>query len=290
MSKDYRDILLPKKSGGFRRVTIPSKELLKYQRFLLKPFNRYLNAVLKNEELSDVMHGFRKGKNCVTAAKRHVGFDCTVILDIKEFFDNCTKEKLPLFHRDFPRCFHHNGYLAQGFATSPVLANIALIPVLKELDTQLKIVLKDYAMTVYADDIQISFNKDKGTSTKDCIKDYSKENLCVSLVQACVEKYGFDINLKKTRIRYSEHGFRRILGINVKDTLEPSRKTKRKLRAAKHQGNFHSVGGLTSYMKLVEPNKKPSSDRSTKISRNQETLVKKKKESYDNIYNSIQGY
>ena len=45
-----------------------------------------------------------------------------------------------------------------------------------------------------------------------------------------------------------------ILGINVgNDHIRASRETMRKIRAADHQGNFHSKGGLTTWSKNLVP-------------------------------------
>lgn len=65
---------------------------------------------------------------------------------------------------------------------------------------------------------------------------------------------GFSINKNKTRVRCSKAGYRKILGINVgNDHIRASRKTMRKIRAANHQGNFHSKGGLTTWSKCLLP-------------------------------------
>lgn len=64
----------------------------------------------------------------------------------------------------------------------------------------------------------------------------------------------FKINRNKTRVRSSVAGYRKILGINVGDDhIRATRKVMRKIRAADHQGNFHSKGGLSSWSKCYLP-------------------------------------
>lgn len=253
MGAGYRDIIIPKKTG-MRKISVPSKELLKEQRKELKTLNKLLERELKTHGLSDVINGFRRGKNCVTAAKQHIGYDCTVILDIRDFFDNCLQSDLIDLYpslKDKTFLFHRLGYCAQGFATSPVLSNLVIIPILLKLKETLSYILKDYCLTTYADDFQISFNLNNSQEP------FKLQNQVISIVEAVVKSFNFEVKSSKTRIRYAKYGYRRILGINVgQDHIRASRKTMRKIRAATFQQNYHSVGGLQSWAKCIEPKPK----------------------------------
>lgn len=246
----YRVAKIPKKGKGFRKIYIPSKNLKKKLRGYLKDYEKHLDSLL-GEELNDTMHGFRSRKNCCTAAHQHIGFDCTVILDIQEFFDNCSKEAVrEQFKGASNLCFSPEGFLAQGFPTSPVLANMCLVPALKELKMLFTPLLGNYALTVFADDIQVSFNL--GTQEM-----FYLENTVKQIVKTVMNKYSFTVKDSKTRVRYAKHGFRRILGVNCgDDKLYPSRKTNRKIRAAKHQCNHQSLGGLVTWSKCLLPRTK----------------------------------
>ena len=93
-----------------------------------------------------------------------------------------------------------------------------------------------FAFTIYADDIQISYN------------DKSLKKEIIQIIENSFSAGGFEINRRKTRTRSATCGFRKILGINVGDeSIRGSRKTMRKIRAANHQGNYHSKGGLQSW-------------------------------------------
>ena len=99
-----------------------------------------------------------------------------------------------------------------------------------------------FAFTVYADDIQISTNYKSLIPT------------IIHNVNSFAVNNGFTINRNKTRVRRSINGYRRILGINVgSDHIRATRKTMRKIRAADHQGNYHSKGGLVTWSKNLLP-------------------------------------
>ena len=103
---------------------------------------------------------------------------------------------------------------------------------------------KKFAFTIYADDIQISYNQK-----------YLKKDI-IDIVECSFLEYNFQINKRKTRTRVSDCGFRKILGINVGESeIRGTRKTMRKIRAANHQGNFHSKGGLIAWSNCKFPTK-----------------------------------
>ena len=142
-----------------------------------------------------------------------------------------------------------DGYLAQGFATSPMLATLAILPTLKTLKTELN---RKYqaVITCYADDIQVSFNLSGG----DQDTGYDIEMEIRKFVEQEFGKLGLKINHKKTRVRYAKFGYRRVLGVNVGDDhIRATRKTMRKIRAAAHQGNGRSLGGLRNWANCPMP-------------------------------------
>lgn len=175
-------------------------------------------------------------------------------MDIKDFFDSVTKQHIlalkkytniiPVdgINRD-DHLWYIEGYAAQGFATSPTLANIALIPFvvkLKEYFNSLAGVVVKFH--IYADDITISLNK----------TDYKLEKNIINKVTELLKDSRFEVKHSKTRIRSTDHGYVRILGVNVgKHDIRIPRNVRRKLRAAKHAGNKHSQGGLTAWQNYV---------------------------------------
>ena len=256
----YRDFLVPKKNGKPRRISAPSKELLKHQRNLMPGLYRYHAKQEKILNCENIQHGFIPNRNCVTAATQHIGYRYTIIMDLENFFDSCN---LSHFHKRitrFTHLFHAKGHCAQGFATSPILSAIASLPMINKINQYLTESHKNairnmdrlepdvdyasYAFTIYADDLQFSTNNPR------LIKQI------IEAVTHIANLHGFKINRNKTRVRKSINGYRRILGINVgNDHIRATRKIMRKIRAADHQGNFHSKGGLTTWSLCKFPTK-----------------------------------
>ncbi len=253
----YKEYKIPKKSGGFRKITAPSAKLLKYQRSKLKELEEYFYNKVKRTPLANTVHGFLSNRNCVTGASIHIGYNATIMMDISNFFDTVHHTMLPIELYD-PNLFHQQGYAAQGFATSPILANIALIPALGQIHELLDDLFTDFALTIYADDVQVSVNDD----------DRETLNEVINNIYAILEYNGFSANTKKTRIKYAKYGYRRILGINVGDDhIRATRTTMRKLRSARHNAQNQSLepterrtagnsaGGLTTWSRCMYPSK-----------------------------------
>ena len=254
----YRDFLIPKKNGKPRRISAPSKELLKYQHNLMPGLYRYHAKQERTLNCENIQHGFIPNRNCVTAATQHIGFKHTIIMDLENFFDSCNLSHFPKGITRYTYLFHAKGHCAQGFATSPILANIASLPMVNDIKQYLSNVHKDFieaqdnlepggdykshAFTIYADDLQFSTNCTR------LIKHIIEQ------VTTIAEQHGFKINRNKTRVRNAVNGYRRILGINVgNDHIRATRKIMRKIRAADHQGNYHSKGGLITWSKTLLP-------------------------------------
>ena len=240
----YRQFFIKKKNGRNRRICAPSPELLAFQRSQLQSLSADFasKSMLSFTHLDrDIFHGFLKNRNIVTCAEKHIGFDHTICLDISNCFDSITSNMLNM---DLdPRLFHQDGSLAQGFATSPILANIYLINPVSELLYTIRQIASEAVVTVYADDLHISLNN----------ASYQKLNLIIKLAIIEFANHHLTINPRKTRIRHAKFGNRRILGIMVDDTLKPSRKLKKKIRAARFQHNGPSLGGLVTASRMLYP-------------------------------------
>ena len=255
----YRDFLIPKKNGKPRRISAPSKELLKYQHNLMPGLYAYHKKKEREFDCENIQHGFIPNRNCVTAATQHIGFKHTIIMDLSNFFDSVNTSFFPKTITRYSHLFHKEGHCAQGFASSPILSAIASLPMVNEIKQFLTTIhtntvnnmdrlepgVPDYishAFTIYADDLQFSTN---------CTKLLKP---IIETVTSIAESHGFKINRNKTRVRNAVNGYRRILGINVgADHIRATRKTMRKIRAADHQGNYHSKGGLVMWSHNLLP-------------------------------------
>ena len=241
----YREFTIKKKNGKHRRICAPDAELLTKQRQTLRSLS-VLFAQKERELFGDtkVFHGFIKDRNCVTAAIQHIGYAHTIGLDISNCFDTIKLENIDVDFENPEYYSHADGTLAQGFATSPMLANIYLLTPIKEICDILDMYYTDYKLTVYADDIQLSFPPSS----------YTKLNEAIAIVTEVMSDYGLTINPAKTRIHHAKFGNRRVLGVMVGPTgISPTRKLRKKIRCARHQRNGPSLGGLITSSRLLLP-------------------------------------
>lgn len=268
INKRYNTRYIPKKSGKMRRVDEPDKQL--------KDFMRRVVDVFVNKTclmFPQAAFAYIKGRNTKQMAEAHKGQkDYVLKLDISDFFTNCTLEFIlnamsvvyPFSVMDITvlevivkACMlKYNGEygLPQGAPTSPLLSNIAMIPV----DYELQRMYKSY--TRYADDIYISFRR---------------RNKSMSLVERevkyIIKKFNpkFCLNKDKTRlVELKKASGVWITGImlNKDDNITIGYKTKKKLKAiiwnflmdaknGKHwpEGKLHKMLGNVGYWRYVEP-------------------------------------
>lgn len=240
----YRTFKIPKSGNQFRLVYAAPPARQAELRSLLP----LLEAKLDQLDSAGVVYAFRSGRNCALNALQHVGFRFTLSMDISDFFDHVTIAHVaPHLPADIiDQCFI-DGAPRQGLPTSPVIANIALADTDKAIIAQMeRLVGDEVCYTRYADDITISFNQRR------------KAPIIEHLVRTLLEAQGFQIHPRKTKLQHAANGRRIITGIAVDHRgIYPTRKTKRKLRAAIHQGNLASVRGLQEWSKLKLPVPKP---------------------------------
>ena len=239
MKKQYKIIKLPKGNGNFRTIYAPSKAYKEK----LKTFLPDLQQKLHNADEEHTMHAFMRGRGPVSNAQKHVGYAYTLSLDLKDFFDSVRAEMVTEYLSEEERslCFI-DGIARQGLPTSPLIANLAFIPV----DALIKSAIAEEGIytvyTRYADDLIFSFNHEEFASTLE------------KLVKRIVKESGFTLNDKKTKLQSAKSGRRMITGIGVGErAIYPSRKLKRNIRAAVHQKNREKAFGLLSWAECKAP-------------------------------------
>ncbi|WP_421824703.1 reverse transcriptase family protein [Flagellimonas oceanensis] len=203
--------------GGHRIV----HEIRTYQlESSLKILNTYLAEIFKP---CDNVHGFVKGLNTRTNAFVHLEKNYILSVDIKDYFETIPFEwvveglKRIGFKGHVAEWIGNivtiDGYLVQGFCTSPTIANI----VTEELDKKLKKFSSqriDY--TRYADDLYFSSNNEV-------------PNLVA--IKNLIENFGFQLNHKKSKImRRGQPQY--VTGLTVFDSSRPriAKKVKRNIR------------------------------------------------------------
>lgn len=185
----YTQIQIPKKNGDFRNIEIPSDRLKSIQRWILR-------NILDGIEVHESCYGFKKGKSIYDNAVLHVGKECVLNMDLKDFFPSISqKDVFNIFYKKgytkkvsyyFAKILTKDGVLPQGSPASPMISNI----VAKHLDIRLSELAKCYnaVYSRYADDITFS-----GV--------YNIKNM-IPVVTKIIEEENFHVNEKKTRYAY----------------------------------------------------------------------------------------
>jgi hypothetical protein len=237
-------INIPKKSGGFRKIyVVKGAESAKYKQHVGE-----LSRYAKNLDKAQVMHGFVKNKSPITAAIAHVNHAWTVCFDLADFFDNVDKKKLDkLIPKELIDVVIVDGAARQGLPTSPSAANIAASTMDKAILRMIEKKKIDVIYTRYADDLTFSGDN------PDHMEIIKRE------IPQIVTRCGWKLRKDKTHIQMASHGRRHICGIAVdNDGIHPTRRMKRKLRAAQHQAenslkSKQQAMGLEEWCKLKEP-------------------------------------
>jgi hypothetical protein len=231
-----KKINIPKKTKGeFRTIYSPSKN---EKQALRDIFPSILTKALNICNL-DVCQGFFPNTSPVTNALRHVGYQYTTMMDLKDFFDSInTSHLIGKLSDEELALVLVDGAPRQGLPTSPIVANMAA----SDLDKSILNVDNNIVYTRYADDLAFSYNS---FGTTEHLK---------TIIPILVKDAGFNINEKKTRTMSAKNGRRIITGVAVDDFIHPTRRMKRKMRAALHQGNSNQYNGLKEWCKMKRPN------------------------------------
>ncbi|MEW6211155.1 MAG: reverse transcriptase family protein [Acidobacteriota bacterium] len=239
----YARFKIPKKTGGERLISAPLPRLKTAQHWILQ-------NILERIEVDDAAHGFRPSRSIVTNALPHVGADCIINIDLKDFFPTvgykrvkglfrslgyseaaatifallCTEADAEEVHLDGKKYFVASGarHLPQGAPTSPAITNLLC----RRLDRRLKKMADEvgFVYTRYADDLTFSSSGD------------NLKNICNTLrrTESIVAHEGFAIHPDKVRVlRRSRR--QEVTGVVVNLKPAVSRDELRRFRAVMHQ-------------------------------------------------------
>src|SRR5688572_758639 len=237
----YVTFAIPKRSGGKRLIMAPKRQLKAIQR-------RLVNLLIEKLPVSDVAHGFRKGRNIRTGAEPHVGQRVLLRIDLKDFFPTVTFARVRGFliaygygYRvattlavlmteaqrqpvDLDGVIYHvpvgARHCVQGAPTSPGICNALLI----RLDRRLAGLAKKRGLTYtrYADDLTFSGDVDLDTIHR---------FRCAAT--RLIEAEGFILNRDKVRVM-RQSARQSVTGVVVNKVLGLSRQDRRRLRAMLH--------------------------------------------------------
>lgn len=229
----YSTWTLPKRKGGVRTITAPSRLLKALQRSLL-------DQVLSKVPVHPAATGFHPGKSIVDNAKPHVGQKVVLNVDVAGFFPgtrfglirHAIESAMPKWmsaegRRLATDICSHGGGLPIGAPTSPCLANIIMRSADKAIGKVAR--RRRLAYTRYADDITLS--GDDPTAV-------------LPFVRQVLKGLGYELDPKKTNI--FRRGRRQVVtGLVVNDKVSVPRVLRRRLRAAVHRATTDEKPGLT---------------------------------------------
>lgn len=197
-------------------------------------FRDILNELYYNisGDCSNLVFGYVKNKSILNNANKHLNPIILVKLDIKDFFDsidedmiknmliaNWAKEWIASLMSKFSTI---DNKLITWVSFSPILSNLIFLPIDREINDLLVGRKLFIQYSRYADDLVFS-SKQKITIAD--IEQFIDE------IKVLLEKHGFQINDKKTRIITSKH-VQYVTWLTVNDKIRPRipKRIKRKFR------------------------------------------------------------
>jgi hypothetical protein len=246
MEKQYDIFKIPKGNGKFRTIYAPKGEYKKALSDLVSNLARKMDKLDKNK----CNFAFMNGKNCISNAEKHIGYNYTLSLDLSDFFDSVKIDMVKniLNKEELELCFI-DGVARQGLSTSPSIANLAFLKCDDAIIRALKKQKIQAIYTRYADDLTFSFD----------LKEHTGK--IINIVKQIVNRAGFKINYSKTKLQDARNGRIIITGVGVdREGVHPTRKILKKIRAATHQENSNSLQGLVEWSKCKKPKNKESKE------------------------------
>lgn len=243
----YKTYKEPKKSGGFREIAQPCRELKAVQSWILRNILDKLNC-------SPYSKGFEKGKSILDNAQPHAGASYLLSMDLENFFPSIGSYKVYGVFRSIGYnkemcklltnlCTYYD-YLPQGAPSSPKLANLTC----SRLDARIHGYAgpKGITYTRYADDITLSAN----TAVK-----IEKAKAFIGTI---VHEEGLKVNKSKTKICGTKRQ-KKVTGLVLSgNSVGIGQKKYRELRSALHHifvgrsSEYNFVNGWLAFTYSVD--------------------------------------
>lgn len=219
LDKHYRKVKIPKRSGGFRTLTVPDDVLKKIQRAIVESILIYM-------PVSKYATAYKYGASVQKNARVHVAKSKILKLDIRHFFDSIlySTVKNICFPADrysetirvlLSMLCYYKDSLPQGAPSSPVISNI----IMRDFDEEIGAWCRERKITYtrYCDDMTFSGNFD--------------ESEIIRMIKTRLQKYGFVLNSQKTKV--AKQGQRQtVTGITVNNKLNVCSEYRREIRQA----------------------------------------------------------
>ena len=225
--RHYRTFQIPKSNGGTRNIQSPRTMMKVAQYFLL-------DYVLYRCPIHVAAMAYSRGCTVRSNAEIHVGRRFVANIDVENFFPSLSRR---IILRELvasgmeantanlvSRLTTYENGLPQGAPTSAALSNIALFRVDDEIFNHCQLIGVEY--TRYADDITFSGESLEAVQG------------AIEKVKALLNSIGLVINKSKTRI-FGPSSRKVVTGVVVNEWAQPTRKSRRKLRAELHQATLN---------------------------------------------------
>lgn len=253
----YITFKVKKGRNQFRIINQPTNALLEYQRkisyylncvYLLNP-SSYCYSYTPSVKSMTIENKI-VNRNIIEASKIHTCKSVILKIDIENFFQSITLDMIKKLFSNEPFNFNseiveflshsltYNKVLPIGSATSPILSNF----VFKPIDEEIANIKGICNYTRYSDDLTFSFTSDSGNIA-----------IIMSKIIEIIEKNGFKVNIKKTKVIKS-YQRQEVNGIVVNEKININRKYYRNLRAILH--SIKQEGISCASKKYIDKNKK----------------------------------
>lgn len=231
----YHTFQVPKRSGGYRKISAPDDRLKWVQ-------GKLNNYIISKYQFLNCQCGFVKGKSIVDNAKVHKKAKYILNIDLKDFFPSIHFGRVRGIFMSEPfnlpnyvatilakiACYHNE--LPQGSPCSPSISNI----VCYSMDKQLLRLSERYHFhyTRYADDI--TFSSDEPFPKEIVIR--TKENYVIigHKLRSIIENQGFTINENKTSYSWNNER-KEVTGLIVNEKVNIKKIYLKQLRALLHR-------------------------------------------------------
>lgn len=288
----YKSFDILKRNGENRHINAPTGDLKHIQRTLSTILCEFQKEIVKkNKNSVNLSHGFEKGKGIITNGNVHRNKRFVLNLDLEDFFDSIHFGRVRGYfekNRNFElsrematviaQLTCYEGRLPQGAPSSPVITNL----ICNILDIHLLNICRKFKVdyTRYADDLTFSTNDKYFAKNQD---DFHKE------IETEIEKSGFSINHRKTRLLYRD-ARQEVTGLIVNEKLNVNREFYKATRAMAEnlyvngeffingaKGNINQLEGRFAYINQLDKynNKQNNNKRNFKSLNSRETQYQK---------------
>ena len=230
LSSHYHSVLIPKRDGSSRKLSVPDLILKRVQRSIV-------DHILAYYPISKYATAYTYGSSVQKNASRHIGKKKILKLDIVGFFDNITYSRV----KDIVFCeerfsepirvlltllCYYKESLPQGAPTSPAITNIIMYDFDEKVGAYCK--ERQIAYTRYCDDMTFS----------GCFE----EGEIIAFVRDELKKLGLFLKNRKTAV-ISHTKRQTVTGIVVNEKINLTQEYKKKIRQEMYYIKKYGIDG-----------------------------------------------